>query len=90
MNEKSNAILDALRELAAGETDDKEKRMYMETIKILIGPGDELQSDLFQCNECNKCMVVDGEKVCRSGCLTAADCKKKFRPIKKTKKRGSK
>lgn len=78
MNERRKATIDVLHELSTGETDDKEKRMYMEAIKILLGPGDELQSDLFHCNECNKNMVVDGENVCRSGCLTAADCKRSF------------
>lgn len=82
MNERRKAAINALQGISNGETDEKEKRIYMEAIKILISPEDDLQSDSFHCDICIKNRVVDGESICRAGCLTAADCRKKFRQKK--------
>lgn len=87
MNDRRKAAIDALRGISSGETDDKEKRMYMEAIRILISPENEVQSDSFQCDKCNRNRVVNEENVCQAGCLTAEDCTKKFRPQKEKSER---
>lgn len=83
MNERRKIAIDALRGISSGEKDEKERNMYMEAINILLNPEDNLLSDAFCCDKCSKNKVTDGENICLAGCLTAADCKKKFQRIQK-------
>lgn len=82
MKDRRKAAINALQGISNGETNEKEKRIYMEAIKILISPEDDLQSDSFPCDICIKNKVVEGENICQAGCLTATDCRKKFRQKK--------
>lgn len=85
MNERRKAAIQALEEISSGETDEKEREMYMEAIKILLSPESDVQTEAFKCENCSRNQIMEGENVCMAGCITAAECKRKFREIKKAK-----
>lgn len=84
MNERRMAAIQALQEISSVETDEKEREMYMEAIKILLSPENDVQTETFKCEECSRNQIINGENICMAGCITAANCRKKFRQIKKT------
>lgn len=84
MNERRMAAIQALQEISSVETDEKEREMYMEAIKILLSPENNVQTEAFKCEECSRNKIINGENICMAGCITVTNCRRKFRKIKKT------